>query len=233
MKRRSFLTAAVAAMVPLKFWAQPTKEQGAIFGIATGVAFTQYAAKLNPANGGYVDDDADATVYLDWYSVLMPSTDAARAAFDDWAAWMSETGNRYKEATREKFPIPIYDATEYDNVRPARRDDGTFDMRGSWSLQGEVGKPYIGHLSMFQTGALVCIDWLHSDNPNKVRFPKLAQDIDNAQFDRIRLQPPMWGDGATEESIRALLPEPESFIFDPAAILGVAIERDWVQIIKH
>lgn len=231
MNRRGLLAAVIASVLQLRMSAQPTREQEPLFDISNGVAFRQYAAKLNPEHGTYVDDKADATLYLDWYSVLMPSADAARVAFDDWAAWISETGNRYQETTLEKYPIGTYEATQYDNVRPHIRDDATFDMRGSWSLEGELGKPYIGHLNMFQTGALVCIDWLHSDNPEKVRFPRLAQDIDNVVFELIRMQPPMWSDGATEESIKALLPDPDTFRFDLSVIQSVAIEREWVQVI--
>lgn len=233
MNRRNFvattavLVAGSAALIPMRAYMEPTDDQQALFADASGVAFRQYSAVTVEDNGRYFIDGESVNLYFDWYSVLFPTADAARAAFDSWAEWFSDSGDRYDDDRPEPFPIGIYEGTDYGLVRPESNASGGLDMQGTWNLEGEIGKPAIGHMAMMQTGALISIQWLHADKPEKCHITLIGNEVFDVMYAGISASPPDGSQAATEDSLLALLPEPEQFRFDDSVIATVDIERDW------
>lgn len=234
MKRRDFLAMAAAMITGTGMQAsaaaavQPTDKQRELFAGALGVAFRQYRASTNPEAGGYIEE-SDVTLYSDWYSVMYSDPVTARATFDEWAEWIKVSGNRYTDEEREYFPIGIYEAVQYGMATPDRNDFGDFDMYGSWNLEGEIGKPYLGHLGILQTGALISVQWLHANKPGKSHISWIGKQILEGLYPDMSANQPRSGDMVSDEYMLSLLPEPESLIFDDYVITSVEVEREWVQ----
>jgi hypothetical protein len=199
----------------------------ALFAESDGVAFRQYVGKTNPDNPSFTYNHADVTLYYDWYGVVFSTSESAKATFDVWAKWISESGNQFDGIDRAKFPISIYDSHQYEMISPHRNDSGQFDMKASWNLNAEGERGYVGGLHLLQTGSMITIFWLHADKPDKCHVTYISSEIMNALYPSISSSAPQGPTGISEDTLLGLLPATDAFSFDPSMIASVSVGKEW------
>lgn len=237
MNRRQFLiiaaipVSAMATALPVSAHMQEDTATTRLLSIANGIAFREVQATTVDRSAQYWIDDGAVSLSFSWYSVLFPDADIARNTFNDWAGWISDSGNQFSADRPEPFPIGSYEATSYDLVRPETNDTGSLDMLGTWNLEnGKPGEVSIGHLALVQTGPMVGIQWTSADRPQKCHITWIGNQAFDTVYSSISANPPQTGDFTTEESLVALLPKPELYLFDPSLVVSVKAVREWTKI---